>query len=64
MYYQDPDKNMMEFQIDLAFAANPVGESFDPDQLAARFDSGEPVDDLIFRSHQKEHEGRIWRNDS
>jgi catechol 2,3-dioxygenase-like lactoylglutathione lyase family enzyme len=74
MYYQDPDKNMMEFQIDLmdpasanafmggmAFAANPVGERFDPDQLAARFDAGEPVDDLIFRTDQKEHEGSAWR---
>lgn len=77
MYYQDPDENMMEFQIDLmdpsgadafmkdtAFAANPVGERFDPDHLAARFDAGEPVDDLIFRTDQKEHEGRAWRNDS
>ena len=43
LYYQDPDGNMMEFQIDAldpqasdefmrgpAFAANPVGEPFDP----------------------------------
>jgi catechol 2,3-dioxygenase-like lactoylglutathione lyase family enzyme len=77
MYYQDPDQNMMEFQIDLmdpagaaafmngmAFAANPVGERFDPDQLAARFDAGESVDDLIFRTDQKEHEGRAWKTDS
>jgi hypothetical protein len=77
MYYQDPDKNMMEFQIDLmdragadafmkgmSFATNPVGELFDPDQLAARFDTGEPVDDLIFRSDQKEHKGRVWSNDA
>src|SRR5271163_3858541 len=75
MYYQDPDKNMMEFQIDLmdpegadafmkgpAFAANPVGERFDPDELAARFDAGEPVDNLILRSDQKESQGRAFRN--
>ena len=47
LYYQDPDGNMMEFQIDAldpqasdefmrgpAFAANPVGEPFDPEELA------------------------------
>ena len=73
MYYRDPDRNMMEFQIDLmdpdlanafmhgaAFAANPIGERFDPDQLAARFDAGEPVDDLIFRTDQKEREGHAY----
>jgi hypothetical protein len=77
MYYQDPDKNMMEFQIDLmdpagadafmkgpAFAANPVGERFDPDELAARFDAGEPVDGLIFRTDQKESHGHVYRNDA
>ena len=66
-YYEDPDQNMLEFQVDLvsvdaanafmdspAFAANPVGEPFDPDELAARFDAGKPVDDLIFRSDQPE----------
>ncbi|QQS14620.1 MAG: VOC family protein [Rhodospirillales bacterium] len=67
MYYRDPDHNGLEFQIDLmdaalandfmageAFAANPVGEPFDPDALAARYESGRPVDDLIFRSDQPE----------
>lgn len=67
MYYEDPDRNMLEFQVDLvsvdaanafmdspAFAANPIGEPFDPDELAARFDAGKPVDDLIFRSDQPE----------
>jgi catechol 2,3-dioxygenase-like lactoylglutathione lyase family enzyme len=67
LYYADPDKNMMEFQIDLmesqaanafmtgpAFAKNPIGEGFDPDQLVARFEAGQPVDDLIFRSDQAE----------
>ena len=70
LYYQDPDGNMMEFQIDLmgmkeadefmrgpAFAANPVGEPFDPAELAVRYDSGRPVDDLVFRSDQAESHG-------
>ena len=70
LYYQDPDGNMMEFQIDLmdikgadefmrgpAFAANPVGEPFDPEKLAARYDEGKPVDDLVFRSDQAESKG-------
>jgi 3-hydroxy-9,10-secoandrosta-1,3,5(10)-triene-9,17-dione monooxygenase len=67
LYYQDPDGNMMEFQIDTldskasdefmrgpAFAANPVGEEFDPEELAVRFDAGKAVDDLVFRSDQPE----------
>jgi catechol 2,3-dioxygenase-like lactoylglutathione lyase family enzyme len=73
MYYQDPDQNMMEFQIDLmdpdtanafmggpAFSSNPIGERFDPDELAARFDAGKSVDDLIFRSDQKERQGHSY----
>ncbi|HSD11379.1 MAG TPA: VOC family protein [Candidatus Binatia bacterium] len=70
LYYQDPDANMMEFQIDLmdmkaadefmrgpAFEANPVGEQFDPEELAARYDAGKPVADLVFRSDQPESRG-------
>ena len=70
LYYQDPDSNGLEFQIDLmesqaandfmkgaAFAKNPIGEPFDPDELAARVDAGKPVDDLIFRSDQAESKG-------
>lgn len=66
MYYADPDGNLMEFQIDLvdndaanefmagsAFAANPIGESFDPDQLVARYEASEPVDEHVFRSDQE-----------
>lgn len=65
MYYADPDGNLMEFQIDLldpdaanafmesaAFDANPVGERFDPDELVARYEAGEPLDEVIFRSDQ------------
>lgn len=71
MYYRDPDGNGLEFQVDLmeadlandfmagpAFAANPIGEPFDPDALAARYDAGQPVDDLIFRSDQGEAAAR------
>ncbi len=65
MYYADPDGNLMEFQIDLmgpddadtfmkspAFDANPIGEPFDPDELVRRFEAGESLDDVIFRSDQ------------
>jgi hypothetical protein len=65
MYYEDPDGNRSEFQIDLlkaddanafmkgpAFAANPIGESFDPDELLAKFQAGEDVLELLFRSDQ------------
>jgi catechol-2,3-dioxygenase len=67
LYYRDPDGNGLEFQIDLmkveeanefmsspAFTANPIGEPFDPDALAARLAQGKPVNDLIFRSDQVE----------
>ncbi len=67
MYYRDPDQNALEFQVDLmdadaanafmaspAFAANSIGEAFDPEELVARFEAGKPVNDLIFRSDQKE----------
>src|SRR5262245_18819257 len=70
LYYQDPDSNGLEFHVDLrqpeaandftkgsAFAANPIGESFDPDELTARLEAGRPVDDLIFRSDQPESRG-------
>jgi len=73
MYYADPDHNMMEFQIDLmeaqaasdfmggpAFAKNPIGERFDPDELVERYDAGRPVDDIIFRSDQAESHGRSY----
>ena len=66
MYYADPDGNLMEFQIDLvdpetanefmagdAFGANPIGEPFDPDELVARYEAGEPVEELVFRSDQE-----------
>ncbi len=61
MYYQDPDGNRMEFQIDCcanaeeahafmhseAFAANPIGVEIDPDVLLAQYRSGVPLDTLL-----------------
>jgi catechol-2,3-dioxygenase len=65
LYYADPDGNQLEFQIDIldpeaanafmagpAFDSNPIGETFDPDELVVRFEAGAPVDDIVFRSDQ------------
>lgn len=66
MYYADPDGNMMEFQVDLmgadeansfmdspAFAANPIGEDFDPEELLRRYDGGEDLTEVVLRSDQE-----------
>jgi catechol-2,3-dioxygenase len=60
LYYQDPDGNRMEFQVDVgtvaeataymaseAFAANPAGVDYDPDALLARYRAGADHDSLI-----------------
>lgn len=61
MYFEDPDGNHVELQIDNfetdadlqawfdtgAFALNPIGVSFDADDLVARLDAGEPVSELV-----------------
>jgi catechol-2,3-dioxygenase len=63
MYYRDPDGNNVELQVDsydtldecndfmrsAIFAANPVGEEFDPDQLVADLKTGTPVATLLQR---------------
>ncbi|MFE3700882.1 VOC family protein [Nocardia tengchongensis] len=63
MYYEDPEGNHIELQIDNfatdaeladffdsgAFDANPIGVEFDADELVARFDAGEPLADLVRR---------------
>lgn len=63
MYYQDPDGNRMEFQVDCcanaeeahtymhsdAFAANPVGVEFDPDALLSRYKTGVAVETLLLQ---------------
>ena len=59
MYYRDPDGNRTELQVDCgtleeanafmaseAFAANPVGVAFDPEDLLARYRNGAPSDEL------------------
>jgi catechol-2,3-dioxygenase len=61
LYYQDPDGNRMEFQVDCcataeeaqafmrsdAFAANPVGVEIDPEALLAQYRGGAPVETLL-----------------
>ena len=63
MYYQDPDGNQIELQIDNydtieeateffyspAFAENPIGVEFDPDEMVRRFRAGEPERGLMLR---------------
>ena len=63
MYYKDPDGNRVELQIDNlptresidqwmrsgAFAANPIGVVFDPDELLARYRAGVPFAELVER---------------
>ncbi|MFJ9367649.1 VOC family protein [Nocardia sp. NPDC101769] len=63
MYYEDPEGNHIELQIDNfasdaeltdffesgAFAANPIGVEFDADELVARFEAGEPFAELVRR---------------
>lgn len=63
MYYADPDGNNIELQIDNfetdeqlqqffdsgAFAANPIGVEFDAAELRARYESGEPIAELVKR---------------
>ena len=61
MYYQDPDGNRMEFQVDRfddaaeankymqsdEFAANPVGVDYDIDELLARYRGGADLATLM-----------------
>lgn len=62
LYYQDPDGNRLEFQVDTIdardavdfmrgedFAANPVGISFDPEALLAAYRAGAPESELLAR---------------
>ncbi|HZT89133.1 MAG TPA: VOC family protein [Stellaceae bacterium] len=61
MYYRDPDNNRVELQIDnfatpaeldgyfhsAAFAANPVGVTYDPEQLCRDYEAGVLMGDLL-----------------
>ena len=65
MYFTDPDGNGMEFQVDVlspdsandfmrgpAFAANPVGDSFDPEEVLAGLAANRPIAELVMRKDQ------------
>lgn len=61
LYYQDPDGHRVELQVDnfesveeaenflrsKAFEENPIGVDFDPEKLAARYERGDPLAELI-----------------
>ncbi len=63
MYYKDPDGSRVELQVDNmpsieaidawmrsgAFAANPIGVVYDPEDLLARYRAGEPLETLTAR---------------
>ena len=63
LYYKDPDGNRLELQHDVferaedldaffagaAYTENFIGVRFDPDELIARFEAGEPLDALMAR---------------
>lgn len=62
MYYFDPDKNMVELQVDNVpeekfaeyfengeFTENPIGIKFDPEDLFGRLAAGEPEKSLLPR---------------
>ncbi len=61
LYYKDPEGNRVELQIDNfpeaaelaawfasgAFAKNPIGVNYDPEKLLARWENGDPEQELI-----------------
>jgi hypothetical protein len=61
MYYRDPDNNQVELLIDNfddvrdgkaymrspAFAQNPIGVEYDPDEMLARFRAGASREELL-----------------
>jgi len=63
LYYKDPDGSRVELQVDNfpnadeanrwmrsgEFAANPIGVIFDPEDLVARYEAGEPIETLTAR---------------
>jgi catechol 2,3-dioxygenase-like lactoylglutathione lyase family enzyme len=62
LYYRDPDGNKIETQYDVFdtaeaatefihrhYGENFMGIIFDPDELAARYEAGEPLGDLVRR---------------
>lgn len=69
MYYSDPDGTRVELQIDNfatsealeawfrsgAFAANPIGVEYDPDDLLRMFREGRPVEELVRQGATNAH---------
>ena len=68
MYYHDPDGNSVELQVDSYdspheasaifltedFKNNPLGEDFDPEDMARRYDAGESIEELrVFQVRTK-----------
>ncbi len=63
LYYEDPDGTRLELQVDNfateeelkgwmdtdAFGKNPIGIEFDPDKLLARYEAGDPLEELILQ---------------
>ena len=61
LYYEDPNGCRVEFQVENlhtpaelrgymesdAFAKNPIGVVFDPDVLVARYEQGDPIEELL-----------------
>ena len=61
LYYEDPDENRVEFQVDNfeteaelkgwmktdAFRTNPIGVEFDPEKLLERYLRGDSIEELI-----------------
>lgn len=76
MYYRDPDGNKVELQIDNCetaeqmknffksndFAKNPIGVSFDPDELARQFHAGVPETELRKYRPEKGLDPNVMRN--
>ena len=61
MYYEDPDGMRVEFQVENyptkeelqgfmqseAFSQNPIGVSFGADKMLERYESGDPIEELL-----------------
>lgn len=61
LYYRDPDGNGVELFVDNfeteaelkgwmeteIFQSNPIGVTFDPDELVRRYEAGDPLEELI-----------------
>ena len=76
MYYRDPDGNKVELQIDNFdtmeqmkgffrsndFSKNPIGVSFDPDELARDFHAGVPEAELKKYRPEKGLDPNVFRN--